>query len=280
MICTLCEGTGRYRAVPAEDCAKCGGTGRLPEPYYDDGQITLYCGEATPTLRAVGKRVDCIVTDPPYGDTSLEWDRTPHPSWLLYATMANSMWCFGSFRFWLTEGHHFTEAGWKYAQEVIWQKHAGSGPNSDRFTRVHELAVHWYRGPWAGQHRDVPKTEWFGPDRVVRRSEISADHRGLYKMERNEPWVDDGSRLMQSVIRVRSEHMRAVHPTQKPLGILRPLIQYSCPPGGIVLDPFAGSGSTLLAARDLGRRAIGIEAREDYCAATVQRLAQGVLDAA
>jgi site-specific DNA-methyltransferase (adenine-specific) len=82
---------------------------------------------------------------------------------------------------------------------------------------------------------------------------------------------------MRSVLQVRSEHGRAVHPTQKPLGILSPLISYSVPPGGLVLDPFMGSGSTLLAARQLGRRAIGIEADEAYCKAAVQRLGQGEL---
>jgi site-specific DNA-methyltransferase (adenine-specific) len=53
-----------------------------------------------------------------------------------------------------------------------------------------------------------------------------------------------------------------------------PIIEYSCAPGGVVLDPFAGSGSTLRAAVDCGRRAIGIEIREDYCAIAVDRLRQ------
>jgi site-specific DNA-methyltransferase (adenine-specific) len=70
------------------------------------------------------------------------------------------------------------------------------------------------------------------------------------------------------------------HPTEKPLGILDPLIRYACPPGGLVLDPFAGSGSTLDAARQSGRRAIGIEGREDYCEAAVRRLSALTLPAA
>lgn len=64
-----------------------------------------------------------------------------------------------------------------------------------------------------------------------------------------------------------------LHPTQKPLSILRPFIEAYCSPGGIVLDPFCGSGSTLVAARQSGRRYIGIELDGRHCATAGLRLA-------
>jgi adenine-specific DNA-methyltransferase len=63
-----------------------------------------------------------------------------------------------------------------------------------------------------------------------------------------------------------------LHPTQKPLAVLRPLIQTFCPRIGTVLDPFAGSGSTLMAAKHLGRSYIGIELDAKYHAIARHRL--------
>jgi adenine-specific DNA-methyltransferase len=63
-----------------------------------------------------------------------------------------------------------------------------------------------------------------------------------------------------------------LHPTQKPLCVLTPLIQTFSRPSDIVLDPFCGSGSTLVAARELGRRYIGIELSKTYFELAEQRL--------
>lgn len=67
------------------------------------------------------------------------------------------------------------------------------------------------------------------------------------------------------------------HPCPYPPEIPRRLITSSCPKGGTVLDPFCGSGTTLRAAKDLGRKAIGIEIEEKYCEIAARRLQQEVL---
>lgn len=208
--------------------------------------------------------VDCIVTDPPYGETSLAWDKAPD-GWMQECRRvlkrSGSMWVFGSLRSHMASNLD----GWSIAQDVIWEKHNGSNSFADRFRRVHEIAMQVYRSDakWA----DVYKKTLFTNDaraRVVRRKQRPPQWGDIgehsYKSE------DGGPRLMRSVMFFRSMHGVADHPTQKPIEVMMPLIEYSCPPGGLVLDPFIGSGTTALAARQLGMRCVGIEINPEFAA--------------
>ena len=160
---------------------------------------------------------------------------------------------------------------WKLSQDVIWLKPHASNRVTDRFRRVHEHVRLFYRGAWGDLHHDTPRVPRVGQAQTQGYSGAMA--RGAHNPYGQTKWVDDGTRLMESVIEADTmRHKGAVHPTQKPTAILDPLIRYSVPLGGLVLDPFAGSGSTLLTARSLGRRAIGVEISEEYCEKAAERL--------
>lgn len=246
-----------------------------PKPYYTDEAATLYLGDCREILPSLDLRADLIVTDPPYAETSLAWDRWPDGWPSLAATAASSMWCFGSMRMLLDRRDEFVS--WKLSQDVVWEKHNGSGFAKDRFRRVHEYVTHWYRGKWANVHHQTPRVPSTGGHQGGPASRSGIAHTGTIARA---IWNDDGTRLIRSVVKARSAHHAAIHPTEKPVELLDPLIRYGCPPGGLVLDPFAGSGSTLDAARQCGRRAIGIEAREDYAEAAARRLSAQILPAA
>jgi site-specific DNA-methyltransferase (adenine-specific) len=173
----------------------------------------------------------------------------------------------------LNQRHDFT--GWRFGQDIVWEKHNGSGFHADRFKRVHESAVQWYRGPWV-ELTCNPVMVNDSIKRTVKRKKGRPAHMGNIDAT---PFAstDGGPRLERSVIYVRSCHGSALHPTEKPLGIIEPLIRYSTNPGDMVLDPFIGSGAVLDCARQNGRSAVGIEAEERYCEIAAKRLAQGVL---
>ena len=243
-------------------------------PYYTDDQVTLYLGDCREVIPSVDLGpVDLVLTDPPYGETALAWDRWPDGWPALAASIAKSMWCFGSMRMFLDRRDEF--ADWRLSQDIVWEKHNGSSLAADRFSRVHEHALHWYRGPWADVHHTVPVTA-DATARTVRRKAKPAHHQGArgpshYISE------DGGPRKMRSVIYGRSMHGRAIHPTEKPTGIVEPLIEYGCPPGGTVVDFFAGSGSTGVVCKATGRRAVLIEADELHAEQAAKRLAQDTL---
>lgn len=243
-------------------------------PYYSDELVTLYNGDCREITPALGLAFDVAIADPPYTQTSLDWDEWPH-GWLdAVQRVTASMWCFGSLRLFMDRAIDFRAAGWSLSQDVVWEKHNGSSFHADRFRRVHEQVAHFYTGAWKDIYRNVPTTN-DATARTVRRKERPA-HMGHIK-DSTYTSHDGGPRLMRSVIYQRSMHGRADNETQKPEGIVAPLMEYACHQKGLVLSPFTGSGTDLIIARMSGRRAVGIEIREDQCEKAARRLSQGVL---
>ena len=243
------------------------------KPYYEHARITIYHGDCREILPGLPK-CGAVIADPPYGETSLEWDSRCE-GWL-QTLSTNCLWCFGSFRFFLASASEFY--AWKFGQEVVWEKQNGSGFCTDRFNRVHEIATHWYNGMWSDLRHEVPRFPVRGWKRSHRTEKRGVTpHRGGIETA---PWQDDGLRLERSVIYERNCHTPsgADHPTQKPVSLIERLVFYSVAEDGLVVDPFMGSGTTLVAAKNLGRKAIGIEIEERFCEVAAKRLSQEVFN--
>lgn len=232
--------------------------------------LTGDCRQVLPQFEA--GTFDACIADPPYGDTSLSWDRIC-PGWIDAVARvlkpAASIWVFGSMRFLAPMFREMTNAGFIYSQDIVWEKQNGTGFHADRFRRVHEHAVLFYRGAWADVHHETQYTMDARAKTVRRKTRPTHTGHidtGHYVSE------DGGPRLMRSVLQVRNEHGRAIHPTQKPLELLAPLVRYSVPPGGSFVVPFAGSGSEVLAGLIEGRVGVGVELNAEMAELARERL--------
>lgn len=246
----------------------------MTQPYYADEHVTLYlddCREILPTLDVTP---DACVTDPPYGTTTATWDHW-QDGWVRAVgdvlPPSASLWSFGTAAMFLNHAHEF--AGWKFAQEQLWLKHSGSGPaDRSRLVPVHEWAYHWYRGRWTGLHHEWERDAYNGP----RRATAHKTGRNTAHQSAGGPttWTDDGTRQRKTirVVEAKSVRFRRRHQDEKPLSCVIDLVRECTPPGGLVLDPFAGAGTTAVAARRLGRRALLIEGDEGHCEKIAARL--------
>lgn len=231
-------------------------------PYYDDGQVTLYHGDALEVLPQLPRGcAHLIVTDPPYGIRYQSGHRIVRPDFDAIAGDEDTDVAIEGLRLALNclppKGHRHVYAFGRYdlsslplsaPVELIWDKTSWSGGN---------LAL-----PWGKAHEYI---------------QFAVHRGGAFDQKRNAGAL--AARMRRGSIlrypRIDGNVLR--HPTEKPVDLLRELIESSSRIGETVLDPFAGVGSTLVAARLEGRRAIGIEIEEKYCEVAVQRLQQVVL---
>lgn len=223
-------------------------------PYYSDGDFTIYHGNCIEILPSLGK-CDLILTDPPYGVNYVTSWRARSDE--LRKPIANdeSLDCFGTA--WplmlgrlSNDRHWYVFASPRKIHEALLivgsAKHAIAWDKGDRGT-VGDL-VCGFGEAWEAI---------------------------LYGMKGRRPI--NGKRP-RTVIRFDwSGSLDPLHPTVKPIGLLEKLICWSTNEGETILDPFMGSGTTLRAAKNTGRKAIGIEVDEKYCEVAANRLRQGVL---
>lgn len=214
------------------------------KPYFEDDAVTIYHGDCREVLPELGP-VDLVLTDPPYGELGYEWDTRPVWETLPLPETATAI-IFGH------QPHLATEIlpamaarGLPFRYEWVWEKPIGRLWNHQRPIRRHELI--WCFGDIA----DSDLREGFG-----------GQHDSII-----------AAVTYQAYMRAHPDSNG--HPTQKPLTLMCAIL--SAFPVATVLDPFMGSGTTLRAAKDLGRRAIGIEIEERYCEMAAKRMAQAVL---
>ena len=221
----------------------------MTTPYYSDDYVTLYhgdCREIDAWLSA-----DVLVTDPPYG---VKW-----------------------------EAKHGDNRGPARNRS----RTPGIVVDDDNTDARDDVLVMWGSRP----------AMVFGSWRMPRPSGVKSllvwNKDGAYSARCRAPFFTVHEEVyvlgawpmpvkpMRSVITTRehrSQHTAAVgHPTPKPADLMERLVG-AAPESCTIADPFAGSGSTLVAAKRLGRKAIGIEIDERYCEIAAKRLAQGVLD--
>jgi site-specific DNA-methyltransferase (adenine-specific) len=267
-------------------------------PAYRDDWITLYQGDCREVLPALDLRADLVEADPPYGITKLEWDEVVE-GWqaacLDAARDGAGLWLWGSLDSTVETWPAMLAAGWKRARGVdaVWRKSASraklaraSRPNyhGDRFNSVHEIVSFWHKGDRRDLYTACPRQRVGTTDhgrvrtRAARRKAHS-NHQGAQKPLGD--YVDDGMRYLESVLDVdKDPNKSAIHGTQKPVTVYRHLVEFGCPPGGLVVVPFVGSGASLMAARATGRRAVGAEVDPEQIAKTVDRLRQQEIAAA
>jgi len=221
-----------------------------PKPYYEHAGITIYCADCRDILPHLPK-VDLVLTDPPYGIGLSNHDTTGRTDRVSIAVSTYHV--EGD----LSDDVALSVLGWADKLPVV----AFASPKNPWPGAWRQWLV-WDKGGAVGGGGDVEKCWKYNWE--------------LIQVART-PRLNGGrdSSVLRYVIRQNDFNC---HPTQKPIRLLKYLAWKATAPTDLILDPFMGSGTTLVAAKQLGRRAIGIEIEEKYCAIAIERLKQEVFD--
>ncbi|MFY1829116.1 DNA-methyltransferase [Myxococcus fulvus] len=231
------------------------------KPYYSTNTVTLYNADCRDVLLDLpSQSVDALVTDPPYG---MAWESKSEGSRPIRADGVRQ-----GMRV-LREA--LTSAGRALSPDAHayvfchWQSWPDFYDACSAHLRVKSARIWWKAHGGTGDLRQS-----YAPDYEVVLFAAQSSRRPL--AGKREGAVIAGFPPVSP--------RQRTHPTEKPVALLAHLLTKSCPAGGLVLDPFAGSGSTLVAAQQLGLRAVGVELDERYCEAAARRLEAGRIGSA
>lgn len=241
----------------------------------------VFCEDAlTGLARIPDGALDLVIADPPYGlgkDYGNDSDKRDAAAYLEWS----ASWIDAALPKLKPNGSFYIFLTWRYSpeifvmlkermtmiNEIIWDRRVPSmGGSIRRFSSVHDTIGFFVKGRDYHFDLDAVRIPYDAQTKKARSRKVFAGAKWL-EMGYNPKDVWSVSRLH----RVHRE--RADHPTQKPLEIIERMVKASCPPGGVVLDPFLGSGTTAVAARQCGRDFVGFELNPDYCQLIHSRLA-------
>lgn len=235
--------------------------------YYQDEHITLYHGDCRDILPHIA--ADTLITDPPYAiDRDGEMLGFVSPNWAEKATHSRGYADHNRESFEGLMRDAFTLA---YAAVPGGTVHAAFCGNRTFHQMVHAAEDAGFTP------LDVLVFASQGVAKSI--TTLAPGHEIASLLRKGAPMVinSDWKRTNRFDIR-KPRAMESGHVTSKPIAWMRALVEMLSPTAGTVLDPFSGGGTTLVAARELGRHAIGIEKDEAYCEITARRLDQGVLN--
>lgn len=206
-----------------------------------------------------------MIADAPYGEEQAPWDgdKPPNEVWdklFLSIDIGGRLYYFG---FW---GHadwvlgNAKRVGFIAQSRVIWWFRTGR-PEKLSFREDTEESWYFSKG----------EPSVFNPDEDLEPYEDETNYKRYGRNGKHPGTVWIASRILHN----HPENFG--HETQKPQRLIEKMIRISSNQGETILDPFMGSGTTLRAAKDLGRKAIGIEIEQKYCDIAIERLRQGVL---
>jgi site-specific DNA-methyltransferase (adenine-specific) len=250
-------------------------------PDLNNWRNRVFCEDAVAGMARLPDGVfDLILADPPYNlgkDYGNDSDRRESAAYLEWT----AAWVDVALKKLKPNGSLYIFLTWRYSPEVfvmlkermtmmneiIWDRRVPSmGGSTRRYSSVHDTVGFFVNARDYYFDIDAVRVPYDAETKKARSRSIFVGAK----------WLELGynPKDVWSVSRLHREHReRADHPTQKPLEIIERMIKASCPPGGLVLDPFLGSGTTAVAARRCGRDFTGFELNPDYCNLIEQRLA-------